>query len=84
MYKFMFDYENDIETRKNLPKTNQDKIDQWVIRYSKILNKNIKPQFELWGLPVSNDVDAILENIEKWCPRDELYPNPEDFYNEIE
>merc|ERR1712127_1066625 len=38
MYQFMSDYEKDIQAKaSNLPKNNLDKIDQWVIRYSKIV-----------------------------------------------
>jgi hypothetical protein len=74
MRKFMSDYESDISNNVDdaLPKTNLDKIDQWVVRYSKIIKRNIKTQFEMWGLPVSNDVDPILACYENWCPIDEM------------
>ncbi len=83
MYKFLSDYENDIDNRikSKLPKNNQEKIDQWVLRYSRIIEHNIKPQFEMWGLPVSESVDEELKDLPKWCPNDEIYPNPENFYN---
>lgn len=61
MKKFMKDYEYDISyNRSALPYTNEDKIDQWVIRYSKILSRNIKPHFEMFGLPVSSSVDKYV------------------------
>ena len=72
MYQFMKEYENDMKNNKNaLPKTNQEKIDQWVIRYSKIIGHNIKPQFELWGLPVTDTVDAHVSNLPEFCPTSE-------------
>jgi hypothetical protein len=72
MRKFMSDYEQDIKEKRNLPKTNQDKIDQFVIRYSKIVGKNIRPQFEMHGLPVSPSVDEqIGSDLEPWCPVEE-------------
>ena len=73
MYRFMSDYENDRQNDKNtLPKTNQDKIDQWVIRYSRIICRNIKPQFQLWGLPVSDSVDEHVNTFELFCPKEEI------------
>lgn len=76
MYRFMSDYEYDMKhNRGALPKSNQDKIDQWIIRYSKIINRNIKPQFELWGLPVSENVDAYVNGLDIFCPVDEVDSN---------
>lgn len=76
MHKFMKDYENDIKNYDHrLPKSNQDKIDQWVVRYSKIVSRNIKPQFQMFGLPVSEKVDKKLAGLEPWCPVEEKDPN---------
>lgn len=75
MHKFMKDYEHDIESNRSvLPKNNQEKIDQWVIRYSKIVGRNIKPQFVMFGLPVSESVDAHLKGLRLWCPVEEKDP----------
>ena len=72
MYRFLSDYENDLKNNKGtLPKSNQDKIDQWVIRYSNIVEMNIKPQFQFWGLPVSNTVDSHVSEFEPFCPSNE-------------
>lgn len=76
MHKFMKDYETDIDANSpNLPKNNQDKIDQWVLRYSKIVGRNIKPQFNMFGIPVSRFVDDELQDLQPWCPREEQDPN---------
>ena len=76
MYRFMSDYENDMKNnREALPKSNQDKIDHWVIRYSKIIERNIKPQFQLWGLPVSDSVDVHVNQFEGFCPKNEIDAN---------
>jgi len=42
------------------------KIDQWVLRYSKIVGKNIKPHFLMFGLPVTDKYDQILQDLEPW------------------
>lgn len=71
MHQFMADYEKDIKARKDLPKNNQEKIDQWVTRYSKIIGRNIAPQFEMWGLPVSEDAKSQVADLPEFCPREE-------------
>jgi hypothetical protein len=76
MYRFMSEYENDMKNSKEcLPKSNQDKIDQWVTRYSNIIERNIKPQFQLWGLPVSDSVDDHVSQFEAFKPSNETDPN---------
>jgi hypothetical protein len=81
MYKFMSDYEIDIKNKSDsLPKDNQEKIDQWVLRYSKILQKNIKPHFEMWGLPVSDSVAIILQDLPEWSAKEAT--DPDVFYRE--
>ena len=81
MRQFMKEYEEDIERNENLPNSNQEKIDQWVIRYSKIVSRNIKPQFLMFGLPVSDYVDQHVSKYEAWCPDEEK--NPELFFSEL-
>ena len=66
MYTFMKEYEDDLRNRNNLPQTNQEKIDQWVLRYSKIIKRNIKPHFEMFGLPVSTKLNHELSTYEPW------------------
>jgi hypothetical protein len=70
MRTFMGEYEVDINANDEdkLPKGNQEKIDQWVLRYSKIVNRNIKPQFEMFGLPVSEHVDDEIGNLDYFSP----------------
>jgi hypothetical protein len=82
MRTFMKNYEADIDKQDtSLPKNNQEKIDQWVIRFSKIVSRNIKPQFEMFGLPVSQHVDNDLSGLEKWCPLEEKDSNK--FFKEL-
>ena len=74
MKTFLKNYERDINNpnaRNMLPVTNQDKIDQWVIRYSRIVQRNIKPHFQMFGLPVSSSVDARVAHLPGWCVENE-------------
>jgi hypothetical protein len=75
MYEFMREYEEDIKARRSLPYTNQDKIDQWVVRYSRIVGRNIRPHFEMFGLPVTaGQVDEKLAGLEMWSVEAEKDP----------
>ena len=67
MKTFLKNYEDDRNSKNQLPKTNQDKIDQWVIRYSRIVQRNIKPHFQMFGLPVSSRVDEHVAHLAAWC-----------------
>ena len=81
MYKFMSDYEDDIKNnRDRLPKNNEEKIDQWVLRYSLIIKHNIKPHFEMWGLPVSTSVEDKLNDLPKWSANEAT--DPDVFYSD--
>ena len=63
LYRFLEEYERDLnfpERSDCLPADNQEKLDQWVLRYSNIVKFNIAPHFRRFGLPVSNNVDKWL------------------------
>ncbi len=83
MYEFMRNYENDMHENNTsqLPRNNQQKLDQWVIRYSKAIQRNLKSHFQLFGLPISSDsVDKHVKNYEPWSNLQEL-KNPKLFFN---
>ncbi len=48
------------------PKTQQDRNDQWVIRFSKAVGKNLVPFFEAWNLPMSDSVQEELQSLPAW------------------
>ena len=78
LYTFLKNYEDDIVNgASTLPKDNQEKIDQWVIRYSNIINYNIKNYFSMFGLPVSDNIDEQLLGFESLS----IDPNPQDFFD---
>ena len=43
--------------------------DQFLIRYSKITNKNLGPFFDAWGIPVSSGAKAQVDKLEVWMPK---------------
>ncbi len=51
------------------PKGDDEARDQFLIRYSKIANKNLGPFFDFWGIPVSSAAKAEVSKLEPWMPK---------------
>ncbi|MCF7786323.1 MAG: M60 family metallopeptidase [Prosthecobacter sp.] len=51
------------------PKGDDERRDQFLVRYSKITNKNLGPFFEAWGIPVSSAAKAEVSKLEPWMPK---------------
>ena len=52
------------------PKTDDDKRDQWMVRYSRTVGRNLGPFFDAWGVPVSAKAKAELAGLPGWMPSD--------------
>lgn len=52
----------------SVPKSDDEKRDQFLVRYSKITNKNLGPFFDFWGIPVSSSAKAEVSKLEAWMP----------------
>lgn len=66
-YKKVFD-----EYRKapsnQLPRNDDQKRDQWMVRFSKAVNKNLGPFFQAWGVPTSAAARQSIANLPAWMP----------------
>ena len=51
-----------------VPANDSDARDQFLVRFSKITNKNLGPFFDWWGIPVSSGAKAQVEKLEAWMP----------------
>jgi hypothetical protein len=51
------------------PKSDDEKRDQFLVRYSKISGKNLGPFFEAWGIPVSSNAKTEIGKLEPWMPK---------------
>lgn len=51
------------------PKGDDEVRDQFLVRYSKITNKNLGPFFDFWGIPVSSAAKAEVSKLEVWMPK---------------
>jgi hypothetical protein len=52
------------------PGNDSEARDQFLIRYSKIANKNLGPFFDAWGIPVSSGAKEKVASLEAWMPKE--------------
>lgn len=50
------------------PKTEIDKHSQFMVRFSRAVNKNLGPLYMAWNIPVSDEAVASLKNLQPWLP----------------
>lgn len=50
------------------PKTDDDKRDQWMVRFSRRVGKNLGPFFEAWGVPTSATARESIKDLPAWMP----------------
>ncbi len=53
-----------------LPKNDDDKRDQWMVRFSKMVGKDLGPFFDAWGIPTSQQAKDSISSLPKWMPAD--------------
>jgi hypothetical protein len=49
-------------------KTREDKMDQWVLRYSKAAGKNLAPYFAAFGITCSDQTRDAIRSLPTWLP----------------
>ncbi|MBI3878685.1 MAG: hypothetical protein HY301_01290 [Verrucomicrobia bacterium] len=52
------------------PKSDQDRRDQWMVRFSKTVGKNLAPFFRKWGVPVTDAAAQSVASLPAWMPVD--------------
>ncbi|MCU0316506.1 MAG: M60 family metallopeptidase [Fimbriimonadaceae bacterium] len=50
------------------PRTEAQKRDQWMIRFSRAVGRNLGPFFDAWGVPVSPEAKAQVASLPSWMP----------------
>ena len=50
------------------PKSDDEKRDQWLVRFSQQVGRNLGPFFEAWGVPTSPSARALIANLPMWLP----------------
>jgi hypothetical protein len=51
------------------PKSDDEKRDQFLVRYSKVAGRNLSDFFDFWGIPVSPSAKAEVAKLERWMPK---------------
>ena len=52
------------------PRNDDEKRDQWMVRFSRTVGKNLGPFFETWGVPTSETARASIKDLPAWMPED--------------
>jgi len=50
------------------PRTDDQKRDQWLVRFSKTVGRNLGPFFEAWGVPTSPQARQSVADLPGWMP----------------
>ena len=50
------------------PKSDDEKRDQWLVRLSCTVGRNLGPFFQAWGVPTSENARASISNLPEWMP----------------
>ena len=50
------------------PKSDAEKRDQWLMRFSRQVGRNLGPFFEAWGVPTSRSARASIADLPAWLP----------------
>jgi hypothetical protein len=50
------------------PKSDDEKRDQWMVRFSRQVGRNLGPFFEAWGVPTSDEARASITDLPEWMP----------------
>ena len=56
------------------PQTDDQKRDQWLVRFSRTVGRNLGPFFQAWGVPTSDQARAEVADLPVWMP--EGFPPP--------
>lgn len=55
-------------SKDSLPKNDDEKRDQWMVRFSKTVGRNLGPFFQHWGIPTSEAARKSIEQLPPWMP----------------
>ena len=65
-YQEVFDEYNKLENSER-PKEQQDKNDEWMVRFSKTVGRNLGPFFRAWNIPVTEKALAEVSQLPDWA-----------------
>ncbi len=68
-YKRVFAEYRDLPDHER-PRTDDEKRDQWLVRFSRTVGRNLGPFFQAWGVPTSEGARASIADLPPWMPPD--------------
>jgi len=45
------------------PKNDQQKIDLWMVMFSRVVEENLTPFFRSWGIPITAEAERLVNNL---------------------
>lgn len=66
-YKKVFAEYRDLPD-KDRPKSDAEKRDQWMVRFSRTVGRNLGPFFDAWGIPVTAAAKQSIADLPLWMP----------------
>ncbi len=72
-YKAVFAEYRDLPASER-PKSEDEKRDQWLVRFSRAAGRNLGPFFEAWGVPTTPAARQSVADLPAWMPED--WPQP--------
>ncbi|MBR5758879.1 MAG: M60 family metallopeptidase [Thermoguttaceae bacterium] len=55
---------------EELPRNDAEKRDQWMLRLSRNVGKNLGPFFDKWGVPTSEEAKDLIKDLPVWLPEE--------------
>jgi len=52
------------------PKSDEEKRDQWMVRFSRQVGRNLGPYFTAWGIPTSEAARKSIADLPVWMPEE--------------
>jgi hypothetical protein len=68
-YKKVFAEYRDLP-KEQRAKNDEEKHDQWLVRFSRAAGKNLGPFFDAWGIPTSTTARDSIKSLPAWMPAD--------------
>jgi hypothetical protein len=66
-YKKVFAEYRDLP-KSERPKSDQDKRDQWMVRFSRAVGRNLAAFFQAWSVPVTDGAVEQVNDLPQWMP----------------
>jgi hypothetical protein len=55
---------------KDRPRNDDQKRDQWLVRYSRTVGRNLGPYFQKWGVPTTQAARDSIKELPIWMPKE--------------